>query len=264
MQERIVAQAKHIGILMHSAEGALLCYRTAVHEGIRRMGPHNHPTITMSGRALHHSLAAWEAGDLASLRALSAQDAETLAAAGCDFFVLPDNSGHIALEAPGDPLPLPCLHIAEVVGDVALERGFAKIGVLGTRWTMEGPVYAGAFERRGIGWTTPEAAMRDRLHDIIMDELCLGRFERESIAFYEQAIRALAEAGCDAVALVCTEIPLIIGEENSALPVLDSTRLLAAAAVDVALSGRPMPRWRGGPVEGQRQTHGSSAGAYRT
>lgn len=245
-----MAQAKHIGILMHSAEGALLCHRTAVHEGIRRMGAHNHPTITMSGRAMRHALAAWEAGDHASLRALFAEDAEALAAAGCDFFMLPDNSAHIALEAAGDPLPLPCLHIGEVVGDIAAERGFAKVGVLGTRWTMKGPVYAGAFDRRGIGWTTPEAATQDRLHDIIMDELCLGRFERESIAFYERAIEGLAEAGCDAVALVCTEIPLIISEENSALPVLDSTRLLAVAAVDVALGERPMPSWRGGPVGG--------------
>lgn len=243
-----MAMAKHIGILLHSAEGALLCYRTAIFEGIRRMGAHNHPTITMSGRPMADALKAWDANDLETLRAIFAEDAAALAAAGADFVILPDNTAHIALEAAGDPLPLPCLHIAEVVGGEAAGRGFAKVGILGTRWTMEGPVYAGAFDRRAIGWAVPEAAMRDRLHQIIRDELCLGVLHPESIAAFERATREMATAGCDAVALVCTEIPLIVSDENSALPVLDSTRLLARAAVDVALGDRPMPEWYGGPV----------------
>lgn len=243
-----MADPKHIGILLHSAEGALLCYQTAVHAGIAKMGPHNHPKITMSGRAMHHALAAWEENDLAALRALFEQDLESLAAAGADFFVLPDNTAHIALEQPGAALALPCLHIAEVVSAAAKAGGFAKVGVLGTRWTMEGPVYSGAFGRQGIDWAIPDAEMRARLHAIIFEELCLGIFEPRSIAVFETAVKDLADAGCDAVALVCTEIPLIIGDGNSALPVLDSTRLLAKAAVDVALGMRPMPEWHGGPV----------------
>lgn len=240
--------AKHIGIVLYSAEGALLCYRTAVHEGIARMGPHNHPQITMTGQAMHHTLKDWEAGDLPSLRAMIARDVEKLAAAGADFFVLPDNTAHIALEEPGEPLPLPCLHIGEVVGETAADRGFGKVAVLGTRWTMEGPVYPGAFSRRDIDWTTPEAPMRQRLHDIIMDELCMGVFDPESVAVFERTTHDMADRGCDAVAMVCTEIPLILSDENSAVPVIDSTRLLANAAVEVALGERPMPDWWGGPL----------------
>lgn len=239
---------KHIGILLHSAEGALLCYRTAVFEGIRRLGPHMHPTITMSGRAMGEALDAWDAGDHAALRTIFAEDAEALAAAGADFFVLPDNSAHVALETAGSPLPLPGLHIAEVVADEAVRRGFRRIAILGTRWTMEGPVYRQACERRAIEWAVPDAERRAALHAIIMDELCLGEFRPESIALYERTIAEMADGGCDAAALVCTEIPLIVSEENSPLPVLDSTRLLARAAIDVALGARPMPEWRGGPV----------------
>ena len=240
----------HIGILAHSAEGATLCYRTAWMEGIRRMGAHNHPEITLTGIAMHQALDAWERGDLAELRALFAADAAKLAAAGADFFVLPDNSAHIALEAPGEPFAIPCLHIAEVVAEQAVARGHERIGILGTRWTMEGPVYAGALGRRGLDWAVPEPPDRALVHRVIMDELCLGEFREESRAAYVRIIEQLAADGCDAVALVCTEIPLLVTPDVSPLPLLDSTRLLAVAAVDVALGGRPLPGWRGGPIEG--------------
>ncbi len=239
---------KHIGILAHSAEGATLCYRTMWLEGVRRLGPHNHPEITLTGIAMHHALAAWDAGDLATLHAIFLADAEKLAAAGADFFVLPDNTAHIALEAPGADFPIPCLHIGEVVAAEAARNGFRKIAILGTNWTMEGPVYPGALGRRGLGWEIPDAADRATIHRIIMDELCLGDFREDSRAAYVAIIEKLAARGCDAVALVCTEIPLLITPEVSPLPILDSTRLLARAAVDVALADRAMPEWRGGPL----------------
>ena len=185
---------------------------------------------------------------IAALRARSAEVVDRLAAAGADFFLCPDNTAHIALEAEGPELALPGLHIAEVVAGEAERRGYRKVGVLGTNWTMEGPVYPRALEARGIGWAVPEADRRKKLHAIIMDELCLHEFRPESVEFYRSAIDALAEQGCDFVALVCTEIPLIIGDHNSMLPTLDSTRLLARAAVDVALGERPLPEWRGGPL----------------
>jgi len=239
--------ALHIGILAHSGEGAALCYRTAIHEGIRRMGAHNHPEITLTGVAMHEALPAWDRLDLSALHAIFAADAAKLAAAGADFFVLPDNSAHRALETAGEPFAIPCLHIAEVVAEQAAIEGFGRVGILGSRWTMEGPVYPRAFERRSIGWQIPDEADRAIVHDIIMDELCLGIFRDEARAEYQRIIRGLAEQGCDAVALVCTEIPLLIDAESSALPILDSTRLLAGAAVEVALGNRPMPSWRGGP-----------------
>ncbi|WP_218135012.1 aspartate/glutamate racemase family protein [Parasphingopyxis algicola] len=239
-----------IGIVMHSAEGALLCYRTAVFEGIARLGTHHHPTITMSGQAMYHSLGHWDRLDLPALRAIFAADASAVAAAGADFFVLPDNTAHIALEAPGESFAIPCLHIAEVVGDFAAANGFAKVGILGTNWTMEGPVYAGAFDRRSIDRAIPGEAARATIHDTIMDEYCMGEFRPERTAFLEREIEGLARQGCDAVALVCTELPIVLTDDNSPLPVIDSTRLLAKAAVDVALGDRPMPEWRGGPVCG--------------
>jgi aspartate racemase len=238
----------HIGILAHSAEGATLCYRTAWLEGVRRMGPHNHPEITLTGIAMHHALEAWERSDLATLRGIFLADARKLAAAGADFFVLPDNSAHIALESPGEPFPIPCLHIAEVVADQAVVRGFGRIAILGTKWTMTGPVYPAAFARRGLDWDVPDEADRSLLHDIIMDELCLGIFKDDSCAAYIGVIDKLAARGCDAAALVCTEIPLLVGPEDSPIPILDSTRLLAGAAVEIALGERPLPTWRGGPL----------------
>src|SRR5688500_13052002 len=241
---------KHIGILAHSAEGATLCYRTVWLEGIARLGPHNPPEITLTGIAMHHALDAWERDDRQALRAIFMADAAKLAAAGADFFVLPDNSAHIALEAPGDPLLIPCLHIAEVVAAKAREEGRRRIGILGTEWTMSGPVYPAAFARHGLAWEVPDPADRAIVHKVIMDELCLGDFRDESRAEYVRIIRALAAKGCDAVALVCTEIPLLITAADSPLPILDSTRLLAKAAVEVALGDRPMPEWRGGPIGG--------------
>ncbi|HEY5722916.1 MAG TPA: amino acid racemase [Allosphingosinicella sp.] len=239
---------KHIGILAHSAEGATLCYRTCWLEGIARLGPHNHPEITLTGIAMHHALGAWERDDRQALRAIFMADAAKLAAAGADFLILPDNSAHIALEAPGEPFPLPCLHIAEVVAATAAERGHKRIGILGTEWTMGGPVYPAAFARQGLAWEVPEEADRAIVHEVIMGELCLGTFRDESRAEYVRIINDLAAKGCDAVALVCTEIPLLISAEDSPLPIVDSTRLLAKAAVEVAIGDRPMPQWRGGSI----------------
>lgn len=239
---------RHIGILAHSAEGATLCYREAWMEGGRRLGAHNHPEITLTGIAMHHLLGAWEAGDLATIRAAFIADAAKLEAAGADFFVLPDNTAHIALEAPGDPFPIPCLHIAEVLADQAAKAGHKRIGILGTNWTMEGPVYPAAFARRGLDWEIPDPADRASVHRIIFEELCVGTFTDESRVEYGRIIDKLAAKDCDAVALVCTEIPLLVTAESSSLPILDSTRLLARAAVDVALGDRPMPDWRGGAI----------------
>ena len=239
---------KHIGILAHSFEGATLCFRTACLEGVKRLGAHMHPEITMTCSPMALMVEAWERGDNAQLRGSFMEDASRLEAAGCDFFVLPDNTAHIALESPGDPFPIPALHIGEVVAEQARRDERTKVGILGTNWTMTGPVYPGALGRRGIGWAVPDEADRRQVHDIIMDELCLGMFTDVARTKYVRIIEKLKAEGCDAVALVCTEIPLLITQDVSPLPILDSTRLLSAAAVEVALGERPMPEWRGGRV----------------
>ena len=239
---------KHIGILAHSFEGATLCFRTACLEGVKRLGPHMHPEITMTCNAMALVLDAWETGENEKLRAFFMDDCRKLAAAGCDFFLLPDNTAHIAMETSGDPFPIPGLHIGEVVAEQAARDGRTKVGILGTRFTMTGPVYPGALGRRGIGWAVPDEADRKIVDDIIFSELCLGSFTDAARDAYVRIIEKLAADGCDAVALVCTEIPLLITQDISPLPILDSTRLLAAAAVEVALGDRNMPEWRGGPV----------------
>lgn len=239
---------KHIGILSHSFEGATLCYRTMCLEGVERLGPHQHPEITLTGVAMHHMMDAWERDDRPALRAMFAYDIGKLAAAGADFFVCPDNTAHIALESEGEPFALPGLHIGEVVAEQAQKDGRRKVAILGTNYTMTGPVYPGALGRRGIAWEIPDKDDRMLIHRVIFDELCLGVFTEESRDAYCRIIEKMAERGCDSVALVCTEIPLLVTADVSPLPILDSTRLLARTAVAVALGDRPMPAWRGGPI----------------
>jgi aspartate racemase len=239
---------KHIGILAHSFEGATLCFHTACMEGVGKLGAHMHPEITMTCQPMALVLDAWERGDNAELRGFFLTDAGKLAAAGADFFVLPDNTAHIAMEADGGPFPIPGVHIGEIVAEQAARDRRSKVGVLGTKYTMNGPVYSGALGRRGIEWAVPSMDDQKTVNSIIFDELCLGVFTDEARAAYVAIIEKLKADGCDAVALVCTEIPLLVTPDISPLPTLDSTRLLAKAAVEVAVGERPMPEWRGGPV----------------
>ncbi len=239
---------KHLGILAHSMEGAALCLRAFCQEGFRELGPHEHPDVTLDCIALARCMPAWDAGDHAAILATLSVSAERLARAGADFFVCPDNTAHIALEQPGDDLALPGLHIGEVVADAAARAGQGRVGVLGTRYTMEGPVYPKALGRRGIAAEVPDPADRDIVNRIIFNELVNGVFAESSRQEYVRIIERLAAKGCDAVALVCTEIPLLVTPDASPLPTLDSTRLLARAAFDVAVGHRTLPTWRGGPI----------------
>lgn len=240
---------RHIGVLAHSFEGATLCFRTACLEGVAKLGAHMHPEITMTCSPMALVLDAWERGDNEELRAFFMKDAEKLAAATADFFVLPDNTAHIAMESAGEPFPIPGLHIGEVVAERAARDGRTKVGILGTKYTMNGPVYPGALGRQGIEWAVPSPDDQKYINDVIFDELCLGIFTEEARNGYVAIIEKLKDEGCDAVALVCTEIPLLVTQDVSPLPTLESTQLLAKAAVEVAVGERPMPEWRGGPVQ---------------
>jgi aspartate racemase len=237
----------HIGILAHSADGAALCFLEMVREAARQLGVHDHPEITLSILPMGPALEQYRRNDLAGVREHLAHTAQRLVAAGCDFFVCPDNTAHIAFELPGEPLPLPGLHIAEIVAERARADGRRCVGLLGTRWTMEGPVYPLALARHGVGLRIPATSDRALIDRVIFEELCQGRLIGASRAEYVHIIEQLEREGCDAVALSCTEIPLLVTPEVSPLPTLDSTRLLAHAAVDLALTGRK-PAWRGGPL----------------
>ena len=237
---------KRIGILAHSAEGAALCFLECAHAGEERLGPHDHPDITLDITPMARSMPLWEADDFAQVRAILARSCERLARAGADFFICPDNTAHLALETDGALLPLPGLHIADIVAETAKARGFTRVGLLGTKWTMDGTTYAKAFARHGREHRVPSASERADMNAIIFDELVHGEFRDTSRARVIAMIENLKREGCDAVALSCTEIPLLISQDVSPLPILDSTRLLARAAVDMALNDKPMPTWCGG------------------
>ena len=241
---------RHIGILAHSADGAALCYLETVRESARHLGEHQHPEITLSVLPMGPTLEAYARGELERVFEHLARTAARLADAGCDFFVCPDNTAHIALDAAPEPLPLPGLHICELVARRARADGRRRVGLLGTRWTIEGPAYRAAFERLGLELRVPPAAERAIVDRIFFHELCQGVLREESRARYVHIIAELAREGCDAVALSCTEIPLLITPEVSPLPTLDSTRVLARAAVAVALGSAPLPTWRGGAFRG--------------
>ncbi len=239
---------RHLGIVAHSIEGATLCLRTFCGHGFAEMGPHDHPDVTLDAIALARSMPAWERGDPAAVREELAESVRRVAAAGAELFACPDNTAHQALELPGEPLALPGLHIAEVVADEAVRAGHRVVGVLGTRFLMDGPVYREALARRGLRFVVPDAVDRRTVDDVIFSELVNGVLTDGSRAAYVDVIRRLADAGADAVALACTEIPLLVSPEASPLPTLDSTRLLARAAFDVSVGRLPMPSWRGGPA----------------
>ncbi len=236
----------HIGILAHSADGAGLCFLEMIREGARRLGAHAHPEITLSILPMGATLAAYDKGDLAAVNAHLMRSALRLADAGCDFFVCPDNTAHIALDAAREPYPLPGLHICDVVAERAKADGRKRVALLGTRWTMSGPAYPAAFARAGVVLQAPEPDERAIVDRIIFEELCQGVISDVSRAAFVRIIARMAGDGCDAVALSCTEIPLLVTPEVSPLPTLDSTRLLAHAAVAAALGQAPMPSWRGG------------------
>ncbi|HET9315630.1 MAG TPA: amino acid racemase [Vicinamibacteria bacterium] len=241
---------KHLGILAHSAEGAALCFRAFCQEGFRELGPDDHPDVSLDCIALARSMPAWERGDHATIRAILAESVRRLAGTGADFFACPDNTAHMALELPGEPFAVPGLNLPEVVADRAARDGRRRVGVLGTRYTMEGPLYPLALGRCGLDAVVPDEDDRRTVHRIIFDELLNGVFADPSRREYVRIIERLAARGCDAVALVCTEIPLLVTPDVSPLPTLDSTRLLARAAFEVAVGQRPPPTWRGGPIAG--------------
>ena len=186
---------RHLGILAHSTEGAALCFLTYCRHGFAGLGPHDHPDVTLDCIALARSMPFWDSGDHAAIRGILAESVTRLAAAGADFFVCPDNTAHMALGLDGPPLPLPGLHICEVVADEAVRRGFAKVGVLGTRYTMDGPLYADALGRRGLETAVPPAADRELVNTVIFDELLDGELRPESRAAYVRIIEDLAARG---------------------------------------------------------------------
>lgn len=226
---------KHIGIVACSAEGAALCYRSIAEPAFELVGTHDHPRITMDSIPLASWMPAFDVGDYDAVAEIMLDSTRLLADAGADFAICPDNSAHLAWDAVQAQTPIPWLHIAGVVGDEARSRGFRRVGVLGTRFTMNGPLYGPALSALGIETVVPDPSDAELVDRIIFDELVRGMLTDESRLAYQAVIERFASLGCDSVALACTEIPLLIGPDDSPIPTLDSTRLLAAAALREAM-----------------------------
>ncbi|MEM7443726.1 MAG: amino acid racemase [Pseudomonadota bacterium] len=227
--------AKHIGIVGCSAEGAALCYRTICVEGARLLGPHAHPEISLHTPSLAEYTACLERGDIEGVGAIMLASAEKLARAGADFLICPDNTIHQAFDLVSARSPLPWLHIAEIVAQEAASKNHRRAAILGTKWLMVSDVYPSKLEAAGLDWQCPNEAERNELNRIIMDELVNSEFKPEAVTYLQQVMERMKKTGCDVAILGCTEIPLVIDDDNAPLPTLDSTRLLARAALSHAV-----------------------------
>lgn len=225
---------KHIGIVACSAEGAALCYCTICIEGANLMGRYAHPEVTMHTFPLNQYIRYIEAGDWENVASLMLSSVDKVAKAGADFAICPDNTIHQAFDLVVKKSPIPWLHIAEEVAAEAKRQNYKCVGVLGTRFLMESPVYPTKLTATGIEHRIPKVKDREHINEIIFNELVYGCFSSETRAYFKEVIGRLKNQGCDAVVLGCTEIPLLVTQESSPLPMLDSTRLLARAALKEA------------------------------
>lgn len=226
---------RHIGIVAGSAEGAALCYRTICLEAPAFMGEHNHPEITINSVPMAEHMPHIRANDWEAVAELLAVSARKVAQAGADFAICPDNTYHQAFKYLIPRSPIPWLHIAVAVAEEAHRLGYVRLGILGTKYLTEGPVYPEALEEFGIESQIPDEADRVKINEIIFKELVNGIFPEASRLYLNEVTGKLKALGCDAVVLGCTEIPLIVRPEDTPLPTLDSTRLLARAALRRAL-----------------------------
>jgi len=231
-----MSKTQHIGIVGCSAEGAALCYKTICAEGSELLGKHAHPEISMHTPSLADYTACIDQDDWQGVAELMLTSANKLAEMGAGFVICPDNTIHQALHFIEDRLPVPWLHIADAVIEKALEQGYKRIGLTGTKWLVESSVYPDRITAKGLEYVRPNVQERETINSIIMDELVPGIFKPAATQYFQDVIEGLKQQDCDAVILGCTEIPLIINDDNSVLPTLDSTRLLARAALRKAAS----------------------------
>jgi aspartate racemase len=232
---------QHIGIVACSAEGAALCYRTICVEGAQLLGGYSHPEVSMHTHSLADYMTCIDRGDWPAVGELMLSSANKLAAIGARFLICPDNTIHQALPCIESRSPLPWLHIAEMVADHAVQRGFRRLGLTGTRYLVDSEIYPDKLTARGLAYLRPNSTERQEINGIIFDELVHGISTPEAVATFKRVIARMKDEGCDAVVLGCTEIPLIVNDANSPLPTLDSTRLLARAALRRSLHGVARP-----------------------
>lgn len=228
--------SKHVGIVGGSAEGAALCYRTLCAEAESMMGEHVHPEVSMHTYALADYMKGIEADDWNRVAYLMARSATKLADIGADFAICPDNTFHQAYADAVEASSIPWLHIAEAVAAEAKSNGYEKLGITGTAYLMAGPVYPEILKAAGIACEMPGPDDRQAINSIIFGKLVKGVFTDEDRATFGRVFNSLGERDCDAVVMGCTEIPILMDGVSTSLPTLDSTRLLARAALRYALA----------------------------
>ncbi|BFU96463.1 MAG: Aspartate racemase [Nitrospira sp.] len=229
MTDSPLAKTPHIGIVAGTAEGAALCYRTLCHEAEEFMGHHAHPEITLHTFSLRSYFDLIDRDDWPGVADLLSQSASKLALAGADLIICPNNTLHRAYDLIRSPVPW--LHIAAAVSEDAAGRTFRRVGLLGTQTVMEGTVYLPHLVKRGIELVIPDTHARVRIQHIIRTELIGGYINPRSRTYLREVIAELSARGAEAVILGCTELPLILSDELSPIPLLDSTRLLARSAL---------------------------------
>lgn len=227
--------SKHIGIVACSYEGAALCYQTICNEGSKYMGQHAHPEVSLHTHPLSEYMVYIRKDDWDEVAGLMRSSAEKLIEIGAEVLTCPDNTIHQAYSTATKDIKTTWLHIAEQVRLKATEENYHKLGILGTKYLMEGPVYPDELKKHNLNYETPNEEQRIKINDIIFNELVYGNIKEESKKYFLNVIDELRSKGCDAVVLGCTEIPLIVMPNESPLPTLDSTRILARAVLKYAI-----------------------------
>lgn len=230
-----------IGICAHSYEGGSLCFITTCREGAKLLGSHMHPNVILSAIPMGLSMDAWESDDYNEVAKYLQNGVNQISNGGADFFICPDNTAHIVLEKIITKLPIPGLHIADVVCKEIIMNKWSRVGLLGTKWTMDGTVYSNILKNNGLSVITPNESTKTKINNLIFEELCQGIITKKTTNLFLKAIEDLKTKGAECVILGCTEIPLLINSDNSTLPILDSTRLLAKYAVKLTISEVEIP-----------------------
>lgn len=225
-----------IGLIGGMSWESTLPYYRLINQTVReaRGGLHSAKVLLYSVD-FHEIEVLQHAGDWDAAGAAMADAARRLHAGGADFIVLCTNTMHKVAEAITDATPLPLLHIADATAQALIEAGIGRVGLLGTRFTMEQDFYRRRLEARGLEVIVPSAPDRDTVHRIIYDELCQGVIDDASREAYREVMTRLVAAGAEGIILGCTEISLLVGEADASVPLFDTTTLHARAAALHAL-----------------------------